>query len=809
MNHHHDGLDNHGLASLVALPRLFGHHLSLDPDKIMMMEDDDDDIGIPSPPRSSSRSHTGSPFEPQQLQAPEGRGSATSTSTTPGGRRTPPPLRSTGGFPAVSLFSTNHHGNSSNKKQQRPPLSCSATTTTSSCSSAATSSSRRTQPRLFGTATAPHTPTTTPHLTSLTSSLLVRKRSIDELIMDDDDDIDDHHDDDICLTNSTGSNTSTTMSLSAPARGRVNNNKNNNHYHLSPSIMTMDGRILQSKNPFSSPIAMETSHYLLADGSAPSIPGMYYYNQQHTNHNSNNNNHQDNNNNTHDPTKLRRTDGSLDVRSAKHDHHPAPPRPHLQMKSSQRQLPPPPPPKTPAKKKKPLKSSPTWLQPRQSHSNVHDFLHPNATNDNDTNATNSNTSSNNSRFANDFDVIQQLGRGCFGTVVSVMSRLDGCLYAVKIIPHGDGDIVQQEIYALAALSEVTNSDEPAVFHIVRYHQSWREGSTVFIQTELCSGTVAQQLLSSSSSTSSRVQPRKLLYQMLLALEFIHRHDMCHLDIKPDSCVYLIYLHHTYHSCIRNKTHLILVLFFTPHPFFSDIFIKNDQYKLGDFGLVTTRATSPKLVQEGDSRYMAFELLQGTFTDLTKCDIFSLGITLYEIISRLPLPSSGEDWHRLRHNELFPLVLPPTQPQQSPVPPPHNNNPTTDTTKSNNSIVEGHHHADTDDDSASLLIILQEMMRRDATLRPTAAALLSSRHHIFDHGQHHHHHMHMMHLLHNRNNNNNNNNMMMNHHPMDHTNAQLPPPAGPPPRQGALTRANTWSVGTASSSSSWPQQQQQQ
>jgi Protein kinase domain len=551
----HD-VDNDGFASLVALPRLFGQNLSLDPDKIIMMmendDDDNDDMGIPSPPRSSSRSHAGSPFEPQQ-QLPEGRGSATSTST-PGGRRTPPPRTTLSGFPAVSLFSTNHQGNSgnsgnsgSNKKQQqqqRPPRSsCSATTTTTSASSAVTSSSRRT-PRLFGTAT-PHTPTptTTPHLTS-SLSLLVRKRSIDELIMDDEDD--DDGDDDFCLTmtgNSTGSNTSATMSLSAaPARGpRVNNNNHHqhqNHYHLSPSIMTMDGRILQSKNPFSSPIAMETSHYLLADGSAPSIPGMYYYNQQHTNHNSNNNNHQDNNNNTHDPTKLRRTDGSLDVRSAKHDHHPAPPhhRPHLQMKSSSSQQPPapPPPPKTPAKKKKPLKSSPTWLQPRQSHPNVHDFLHPNVTNDNTSNT-------NNSRFANDFDVIQQLGRGCFGTVVSVMSRLDGCLYAVKIIPHHNGDIVQQEIYALAALSEVTTSDEPAVFHIVRYHQSWREGSTVFIQTELCSGTVAQQLLSSSSG--SRVQPRKLLYQMLLALEFIHRHDMCHLDIKPDSCVYLVY--HTF------------------------------------------------------------------------------------------------------------------------------------------------------------------------------------------------------------------------------------------------------------------------
>ena len=37
----------------------------------------------------------------------------------------------------------------------------------------------------------------------------------------------------------------------------------------------------------------------------------------------------------------------------------------------------------------------------------------------------------NSRFAQDFDVIGQLGTGSFGTVFKCLSRLDGCMYAVK------------------------------------------------------------------------------------------------------------------------------------------------------------------------------------------------------------------------------------------------------------------------------------------------------------------------------------------------------------------------------------------
>mmetsp|Transcript_21108 Transcript_21108/g.26091 ORF Transcript_21108/g.26091 Transcript_21108/m.26091 type:complete len:214 (+) Transcript_21108:647-1288(+) len=114
---------------------------------------------------------------------------------------------------------------------------------------------------------------------------------------------------------------------------------------------------------------------------------------------------------------------------------------------------------------------------------------------------------------------------------------------------------------------------------------------------------------------------KLLREMLLALDLLHRNGMVHLDIKPEN-----------------------------------IFIRNDQYKLGDFGLVHKTTTCD--VEEGDSRYMSLELLShGPIPDLTKCDIFSLGVTLYETSLPPPttLPSSGPQWHNLRHGHLDPLT----------------------------------------------------------------------------------------------------------------------------------------------------------
>lgn len=57
----------------------------------------------------------------------------------------------------------------------------------------------------------------------------------------------------------------------------------------------------------------------------------------------------------------------------------------------------------------------------------------------------------------------------------------------------------------------------------------------------------------------------------------------------------------------------------------------------------------RTAREGDSRYIAPELLQGRFTKAA--DIFSLGITILELTCRLELPTNGVLWHKLRSGVL--------------------------------------------------------------------------------------------------------------------------------------------------------------
>lgn len=69
-------------------------------------------------------------------------------------------------------------------------------------------------------------------------------------------------------------------------------------------------------------------------------------------------------------------------------------------------------------------------------------------------------------------------------------------------------------------------------------------------------------------------------------------------------------------------------------------------KLADFGLIfDANSHNRSRAIEGDSRYIAPELLEGNYCLAN--DIFSLGITLLELASNVELPANGKLWQSLR------------------------------------------------------------------------------------------------------------------------------------------------------------------
>ncbi|KAL0697245.1 hypothetical protein Bca4012_053367 [Brassica carinata] len=204
--------------------------------------------------------------------------------------------------------------------------------------------------------------------------------------------------------------------------------------------------------------------------------------------------------------------------------------------------------------------------------------------------------------------MQQIGAGNFSRVFKVLKRIDGCLYAVKystrkLYLDSERSKAMMEVQALAALGFHEN--------VVGYYNSWFENEQLYIQLELCDHSL-------SKKSSLRISERQILvimHQIAKALQFVHERGIAHLDVKPEN-----------------------------------IYIKNGVCKLGDFGCAT-RLDKSLPVEEGDARYMPQEILNENYEHLDKVDIFSLGVTVYELIRGSPLTESRNKSMNIKEGKL--------------------------------------------------------------------------------------------------------------------------------------------------------------
>ncbi|KAH8305499.1 hypothetical protein KR018_012252, partial [Drosophila ironensis] len=248
-----------------------------------------------------------------------------------------------------------------------------------------------------------------------------------------------------------------------------------------------------------------------------------------------------------------------------------------------------------------------------------------------------------SRFQREFMQVNVIGVGEFGVVFQCVNRLDGCIYAIKkskkpVAGSSFEKRALNEVWAHAVLGKHDN--------VVRYYSAWAEDDHMLIQNEFCDG----------GSLHARIQDHCLgeaelkivLMHVIEGLRYIHSNELVHMDLKPENIfstknpnAHKLVEEHAEHA--KDDDGMESVYEELRH---SENLVT---YKIGDLGHVTS--VKEPHVEEGDCRYLSKEILHEDYSNLFKADIFSLGITLYEVAGGGPLPKNGPEWHKLRNGEV--------------------------------------------------------------------------------------------------------------------------------------------------------------
>lgn len=186
-------------------------------------------------------------------------------------------------------------------------------------------------------------------------------------------------------------------------------------------------------------------------------------------------------------------------------------------------------------------------------------------------------------------------------------------------------------------------------YLLFFYQAWQEEGHFFCQTELCCRDTCREFMDSmrmnwvassfrypclrrlpaplgiaagsDQDIIGRMVPEstvwKIFHDICAGLSHMHAHNLVHCDIKPSNVLFVSHAHF------------------------------GAMCKIGDFGMAGDIGTSED-GQEGDQKYMAPELLSSDVKH-PSADMFSLGLTLYELASSLSfdVPSEGPLWHELR------------------------------------------------------------------------------------------------------------------------------------------------------------------
>eukprot|EP00578_Thalassiosira_sp_NH16_P002457 CAMPEP_0181134282 /NCGR_PEP_ID=MMETSP1071-20121207/32008_1 /TAXON_ID=35127 /ORGANISM="Thalassiosira sp., Strain NH16" /LENGTH=629 /DNA_ID=CAMNT_0023220797 /DNA_START=387 /DNA_END=2276 /DNA_ORIENTATION=- len=210
--------------------------------------------------------------------------------------------------------------------------------------------------------------------------------------------------------------------------------------------------------------------------------------------------------------------------------------------------------------------------------------------------------------SSELELDKMLGEGSFGQVFRARHRATGAIVAVKVVPNQEGDEEADKIMGEIDILAKCNSP-----FIVGYFECFvcppkkrMEPGEMWIIMELCDGGSVSDLIEAAGGRGSFAMPEEAIRAAcagcVLGLEYLHKKEICHRDIKCGNVL------------LTNDGHV----------------------KLADFGVSAelTNTINKRKTVVGSPFWIAPEVIKEAHYD-GRADVWSLGITVIEMAEGAP------------------------------------------------------------------------------------------------------------------------------------------------------------------------------
>jgi cyclin-dependent kinase-like len=128
-----------------------------------------------------------------------------------------------------------------------------------------------------------------------------------------------------------------------------------------------------------------------------------------------------------------------------------------------------------------------------------------------------------------YEFLEKIGEGTYGEVFKAKHLETGKQVAIKKFK----DSYDDEYVRKTALREIRILKELKHDHIVNLIEVFRDQGKIFLVFEYVDRTVLDEIESNPNGLNE-IEAKKIVWQLLRSVAFIHDHNIIHRDIKPEN-----------------------------------------------------------------------------------------------------------------------------------------------------------------------------------------------------------------------------------------------------------------------------------